>query len=1039
MPRIRRFIYSCVLVAFVALLSASSAFATHYRGGTISWVPTGTPGQVEFRIKWAQRYSAGVVTNLGISFGDGQSGNATGTVTSVNTAEDWYIADLTVRHTYAGVGPYTASFVGCCRISELSNGHDENLFLMTTVRPASGNSSPVSGLPAIVSVARGTTSGFVVPASDVDRDTLRFRLATVTESGVDQPPGLSINSQTGQVSWNTQSRPIGSLWTTQIMIEDLDAAGQVKSRIPIDVILKIVQTSGVPPVLTLTPPGPISLRPGTPVTFQVMATDADPNARVSIGSSGLPSGATMTPALGNLLAPPVTSTFMWIPTPAQTGSFQVTFTATDDTFLQTLRSITIFVEANQPPAFDSCVAPVTSAATGPAGVFVQFDTKVSDPNGDAMTVDMIVDGVTSQSQHVSASPSATPVSIAQTFAIGVHTVVLRVTDDKGATASCQTSVQISKAEQTISFDVIPALTYGSPAVSLAATASSELPVDFAVVSGPASLSGSTLTVHGAGTVVVRASQAGDDTYAPAAAVDQAFTVAPAVLTIAADDVTRQYGSPNPTFSGHITGVVTGDPIAATYSTAADVSSPVGTYAIVPALTPVAALANYDVHLVSGALNVTVAPLTVTGDARARTYGAANPPFTGTVAGVVNGDAIGATYGTTADGSSPIGTYAIVPALQDPSGKLANYHVTVVNGTLTVTKAALTVRAADAARLYGEGNPELTGTLTGIVNDDAITATYSTPAGPSSGVGRYAITPALHDAAGRLSNYDVTTIDGTLTVNRRPLLIQALDASKVYGAPLPAFGARFDGFVPGESSTSLGGVLAFTTDATAASGVGSYRVVPGGVSSPDYDITFVAGSLAITRAPLTVTANSVTKVYGAPLPPFTVSYGGFVANDSPSALGGVLTFATDATADAAVGTYAVTPGGVTSGNYDISFRPGVLTITYNVCTAYDTTKAVRLGSTLPLKLRVCSASGANASSPEVTVTASSLSRISSNASASVEDSGNANPDGNFRFTSLDGAAGYIFNLSTKGLTQGTYEVTFHVSGDPMPHTVQFQTR
>ena len=958
MRSVHRFIYSCVLVTFVALLSASSAFATHYRGGTISWVPTGTPGQVEFRIKWAQRYSAGVVTSLGIGFGDGQSGNATGTVTSVNAAEDWYIADLTVRHTYAGAGPYTASFIGCCRISDLSNGHDENLFLMTTVRPASGNSSPVSGLPAIVSVARGTTSGFVVPASDVDRDTLRFRLATVAESGVDQPPGLSINPQTGQVSWNTQSRPIGSLWTTQIVIEDLDAAGQVKSTIPIDVILKIVQTSGVPPVLTLTPPGPISLRPGTPVTFQVMATDADPNARVSIGSSGLPSGATMTPALGNLLAPPVTSTFTWIPTPAQTGSFQVTFTATDDTFLQTLRSITLFVEANQPPAFDGCVAPVATAATGPAGAFVQFDTRVSDPNGDAMTLDMIVDGVTSQSQHVGASPSATPVSIAQTFAIGVHTVVLRLTDDKGATATCQTSVQITKPEQTISFDVIPALTYGSPSIGLSATASSELPVEFTVLSGPASLSGSALTVNGAGTVVVRASQAGDDTYMAAAAVDQAFTVAPAVLTIAADDITRRYGSPNPTFNGHITGVVNGDPIAATYSSAADASSPVGTYAIVPAVSPAPVLANYDVHLVSGALTVTVAPLTVTGDARSRTYGAANPAFTGTVAGVVNGDAIDATYGTTADGSSPIGTYAIVPALQDPFGKLANYHVTVVNGTLTVTKAALTVRANDAARLYGEGNPELTGTLIGIVNADPITATYSTPAGPSSGVGRYAITPALHDAGGRLGNYDVTTIDGTLAVNRRPLLSQALDASKVYGAPLPAF---------------------------------------------------------------------------------TASYTGFAAGDTRLALAGVMTFATDATADAAVGTYQVTPGGVTSGNYDITFRPGVLTITYNVCTAYDVTKAVRIGSTLPIKLRVCSASGANVSSPEVTVTAFSLSRVSANASASVEDSGNANPDGNFRFTSLDGAAGYIFNLSTKGLAQGTYEVTFHVSGDPMPHTVQFQTR
>ncbi|HXD21485.1 MAG TPA: MBG domain-containing protein [Vicinamibacterales bacterium] len=1039
MRRLRQFIYSSVFVTFVVMLSASPAFASHYRGGTISWVPTGAPGQVEFRIKWAQRYSAGVVTTLPLEFGDGQSGNANGTVTSVNDAEDWYIADLTVRHTYAGPGPYTATFIGCCRISTLSNGRDENLLLTTIVRPTSGNSSPVSGLPAIVSVARGTSTGFLVPASDVDRDTLRFRLATEAESGAIQPPGLSINAQTGQVSWNTQSLAIGSLWTTQIIIEDLDAAGQPKSKIPIDVILKIVQTSGVPPALTLTPSGPISVRPGTPVSFVVTATDADPNARVSIGSSGVPAGAIMTPALGNLLAPPVTSTFTWTPTPAQSGSFQVTFTATDDTFLQTLRSITVFVEANQPPVFGSCPAPVTTSATGPAGRFVQLDSVVSDANGDPLTLELIVDGTTHQTQHVAGSSSPTPASLAETFAIGTHAVVLRVVDDKNAAATCQTSVRVTKADQTISFDAIPALTYGSPAVDLFATASSELPVGFSVLSGPAQLSGSTLTVTGAGTVVVRASQAGDDTYTAAPDVDQSFTVARAALTVAADDGARQYGSANPTFGGHITGPVNADVIAATYSTAADASSPVGIYAIVPAVSPTPQLANYDVRLISGALNVTAAPLTVSSNDATRAYGAANPLFTGTVNGVLNGDAIGASYGTTADGSSPVGSYVIVPTLQDAGGKLANYAVTLVNGTLTVTRAALTVRANDATRLYGDENPELTGTVTGLVNADPVTATYSTPAGRSSAAGRYAITATLDDAGGRLGNYEVTAIDGTLVVNRRSLVVQALDASKVYGAALPPFYARFDGLVPGESSAVLGGALAFTTDATVASAVGSYRIAPSGVASPNYDITFADGHLTIARAALTVTANTASKVYGAPVPAFTASYDGLVAGDTSSALAGVLTFGTTATADSSVGTYEVTPGGVTSGNYVITFRPGVLTVTYNVCTAYDVTKAARLGSTLPIKLRLCSATGGNASSPSVTVTATSLSRVSSNASESVEDSGNANPDGNFRFTSLEGGAGYIFNLSTKGLTQGTYQVTLDVSGDPAPHTVQFQTR
>ena len=52
------------------------------------------------------------------------------------------------------------------------------------------------------------------------------------------------------------------------------------------------------------------------------------------------------------------------------------------------------------------------------------------------------------------------------------------------------------------------------------------------------------------------------------------------------------------------------------------------------------------------------------------------------------------------------------------------------------------------------------------------------------------------------------------------------------------------FVNADTSASLIGTLTFTTSATAASGVGSYDVMPGGVSSPNYAITFVKGTLTV---------------------------------------------------------------------------------------------------------------------------------------------------------------------------------------------------
>ena len=56
------------------------------------------------------------------------------------------------------------------------------------------------------------------------------------------------------------------------------------------------------------------------------------------------------------------------------------------------------------------------------------------------------------------------------------------------------------------------------------TASSGLAVSFSAPSGPCSVSGTTVTITGAGTCTIRASQAGDANYNPAASVDQTFTI-----------------------------------------------------------------------------------------------------------------------------------------------------------------------------------------------------------------------------------------------------------------------------------------------------------------------------------------------------------------------------------------------------------------------------------------------------------------------------------------------------------------------------------
>lgn len=83
---------------------------------------------------------------------------------------------------------------------------------------------------------------------------------------------------------------------------------------------------------------------------------------------------------------------------------------------------------------------------------------------------------------------------------------------------------VGSSQQIITFDPLSDRTIGNPSFNVVATASSGLPVSFAIVSGPATLTGSTVTVTGLGTVIVRASQPGNAIYSAAKPIDQSFKV-----------------------------------------------------------------------------------------------------------------------------------------------------------------------------------------------------------------------------------------------------------------------------------------------------------------------------------------------------------------------------------------------------------------------------------------------------------------------------------------------------------------------------------
>jgi hypothetical protein len=105
------------------------------------------------------------------------------------------------------------------------------------------------------------------------------------------------------------------------------------------------------------------------------------------------------------------------------------------------------------------------------------------------------------------------------------------------------------------------------------------------------------------------------------------------------------------------------------------------------------------------------------------------------------------------------------------------------------------------------------------------------------------------------------------------------------------------------------------------------ITPGGLSSGNYLITFDSGVLTVNPAALTITANDATKIYdGAAYSGGNgVTYSGFVNSQSAGVLSGALAYSGTSQGAINPGSYVITPGGLTSNNYTITFDNGTLTL------------------------------------------------------------------------------------------------------------------
>ena len=411
--------------------------------------------------------------------------------------------------------------------------------------------------------------------------------------------------------------------------------------------------------------------------------------------------------------------------------------------------------------------------------------------------------------------------------------------------------------QTISFTAIPNHIYGDAAFTVSAVASSALPVTYSVKSGNATISGSTVTITGIGTVVIAADQTGNAGFNPATTATQSFTIAKGVLTVTAQNASSAAGAAIVPLSSVTTGFVYNDLAsvlsgAPALSTTATTASIIGTYPISIAAGTLAAT-NYTFNLVAGTYTITAAGQTITfpaipnhvyGDA-AFALGAtssASLPVTYTVTGPA----------TIASGNLTISGIGTVKVTANAAGNSNFAAAPAVSQSFTVAPAVLTVTGQSASIVYAT-NPaaSYTATITGYVNGEGASVVTGTPTSTTTatsltGVGTYAITPTQNLSA---ANYTITYVNGVLTITKATATILPNNATRAAGAANPTFTGTVTGIKNNDVVTPT-----YTTPATITSPAGTYIITASASGSGvgNYQLGVVPATLTITLAGTTTT-------------------------------------------------------------------------------------------------------------------------------------------------------------------------------------------
>ena len=452
-----------------------------------------------------------------------------------------------------------------------------------------------------------------------------------------------------------------------------------------------------------------------------------------------------------------------------------------------------------------------------------------------------------------------------------------------------------------------------------------------------------------GSYTAKASVPDDGNYYIASGETADFTVTAkeAAVTVNLTQTEILFGSEAPTATINYSGVISGDTLGAPafdyggYKKGSDVK----TYTVT-----VKGLANgnYDIKTTPASftvkpygLNVTWSDLTFTYDKTAhKPTATVSNPIDGLTAPVI---AV-TTYNETGVAADAInaGSYTAKASVTDGNYSIASGETT----NFTINKKSVTIIVGKSVT-YGDTATfsENDLTITGLIGNDTLGgnptfASEYTAGSPVTEEG-YAITVTFSENALN-PNYslDSLVITGTLTVNKKALTIKVKDCSVNYGSD-PDFELEYNGFVNGETSAVLSGTLGFTCDYAKGSPVGTYDVKPQGLTSENYEITYVKGLLTVNQKAVGIAIDDKTITYGNDAPSYSYQNANLTVEEALE-ISKNITFNCAYTKGTNAGKYEIDAKVNLSSNYSFNITKGTLTVNKAPLTVVAKNNAITYG-------------------------------------------------------------------------------------------------